>query len=176
MLVGGLAGDPHVGSGAGPVPVRVTGVAGVEPTGRGLLLRGGAPIGAGLGGLFPCCGLFPCGAGLPLGYLGLAALGAGGVYLGLLPLLSGLLAVPLQLPATGQHADQDQQRKYDDRANDDPGDRSGIHADASSVGKWTCPWDRHQNMEGQPACRLTPAHDRQSLPRNPGTCERDGAD
>jgi hypothetical protein len=78
----------------------VAGVVGVKPAGRGLLLHGVASIGVGVGGLLACHGLLPRRAGLPLGDLRLAALGAGGAYLGLLPLQLGRLAAALQLAAT----------------------------------------------------------------------------
>lgn len=142
ILAGSAASGRHAGSGAGCGALCVAGLAGlvgVKPAGRGVTLHRGTSIAVSLGGLLPCCGLFPCGAGLPFGYLGLAAVSAGVVHLGLLPLLAGELAAPLQLAATDQRDCQGQQRNYDDHANDDPGDRSGIQTNTSSVGNRSCP-------------------------------------
>ena len=138
-LIGYLLGGHRAGSGARRLPGRVAMGVRVKSAGRGVPLLGGASIGVGVGGLLACHGLFTCGAGLPLGYLGLAALSPGGAYLGLLPLLTGQLAAPLQLPATSQPDSQSHQRDYDDHANHDPGDRSGIQNDTSSVSKQSWP-------------------------------------
>lgn len=148
MLVGAVVGRRHAGPGGGRVPVGLTWVRGVESARLSVPLVGSASIGTGVSRLLACDGLFPFGAGPPLGCLGLAALGAGGAYLGLFPVLAGQLAAPSQLTPTDQRDSQAQQRNYDDRANHDPGNRSGIQRNTSSVSKQSCPWERCQNAVG----------------------------